>query len=162
MLVQSLILSDIPPIHRFITPYLYFLFLLWLPFAIAPSALLIWAFCLGFAVDLFTQTPGLHASACLIVAILRPMLVSLLMPGDAKALALGSPSIRTMGFSAYALFVALLTLFHHVWLVMLEWMNLGSLLYFMGKVVATTAISLVLVLVVELLFRPLRQNQPRW
>ena len=30
--IQVFILNRIPPLHRFITPYLYFLFLLWLPF----------------------------------------------------------------------------------------------------------------------------------
>ena len=32
ILVQVFILFKMPPLHRFITPYLYFLFILWLPF----------------------------------------------------------------------------------------------------------------------------------
>ena len=32
LLVQIVILNEVPPIHQFITPYIYFLFLLWLPF----------------------------------------------------------------------------------------------------------------------------------
>jgi len=160
-LVQALILSHIPPIHRFITPYLYYLFLLWLPFSTSRTALLIWGFFTGFVLDLFMQTPGLHASACLLVAYLRPMLVNLLMPGDAKDLASGSPNIRSMGFSAYAVFVLVLTLFHHAWLVLLEWMSFGSLLFFVGKVTSSAAISLMLVLVAELLFRPVRRSNAR-
>ena len=32
LLVQVVILNEVPPIHQFITPYIYFVFLLWLPF----------------------------------------------------------------------------------------------------------------------------------
>ena len=34
ILFQVFILNKIPPLHQFITPYLYFLFILWLPFKI--------------------------------------------------------------------------------------------------------------------------------
>ena len=32
LLIQVYVLNKIPPLHRFIVPYLYFLFILWLPF----------------------------------------------------------------------------------------------------------------------------------
>ena len=38
------------------------------------------------------------------------------------------------------------------WLVLLEWMSFGSFFYFLGKVIASTAVSLLLVMLTELLF----------
>jgi hypothetical protein len=159
LLVQALVLNHMPPLHRFITPYLYFLFLLWMPFTMGRTSMLAWGFALGFGLDLFTKTPGLHASACLWVAYLRHFLINLLVPRDTKELKSGNPGIKSMGFASYALFVLILTLFHHGWLVMLEWMNFGSFTYFMGKVIATTLASLSLILITELLFRPIRKKR---
>jgi hypothetical protein len=43
-------------------------------------------------------------------------------------------------------------LVHNSYLVLLEWLQFGSFLYFLGKVLATSGVSLMLILVTELLF----------
>lgn len=157
ILVQALVLNHMPPLHRFVTPYLYFLFILWLPFYTGRGWVLFLGFLCGMALDLFTHTPGLHASACLVVAYLRPHLINLLVPRETKELTLGSPGIRSMGFASYFLYVIILTLFHHGWLIFLEWMSFGNWVYFLGKVFFSTLLSLLLVLITEMLFRPTRK-----
>lgn len=152
ILLQAVVLNQVPPLHRFITPYLYFIFLLWLPFNTNKSWLMILGFITGFSLDLFLQTPGLYAAPCVLVAYLRPYMVTLLVPRETKELGFGSPSVRTMGFAPYALFVTVLTLFHTILLVLLEWMQFASLTYFLGKVLFTTLTSLVLITITELLF----------
>jgi len=57
-----------------------------------------------------------------------------------------------MGWAPYFMMVFILTLLHHGYLVFLEWMQFGTFLYFLGKVLATTGISMLLVLITELLF----------
>src|SRR5215471_18241315 len=79
ILVQVFILFKIPPLHRFITPYLYYLFILWLPFNISRSALMLVSFVYGLTLDYFTRTPGLHAAACVLIAYLRPFVINLLI-----------------------------------------------------------------------------------
>jgi hypothetical protein len=158
-MVQALVLSNIPPVHRFVTPYIYYVFLLWLPFYAARGWVLALGFITGMVLDLFTKTPGLHASACLVVAYLRPFLINLLVPKETKELTLGSPSIKSMGFSSYAFYVVVLTLFHHGWLTFLEWMSFGDLVYFAGKVFFSTLVSLLLILIAEMLFRPVRKEK---
>ena len=54
ILVQVYILNQIPPLHQFIVPYLYFLFILWLPFNINRFALLLISFVFGLSLDYFT------------------------------------------------------------------------------------------------------------
>lgn len=159
VLVQALVLNNMPPLHQFITPLLYFLFLIWLPFTVGRTWMLILGFLTGFSLDLFTKTPGLHASACVLMAYLRTPLIALLVPRETAELKSGSPGIRSMGFASYAFFVVLLTLFHHAWLVFLEWMTFGSFVYFLGKVLFTTLVSLLLILITELLFRPIRKRR---
>ncbi|MCU0402990.1 MAG: rod shape-determining protein MreD [Chitinophagaceae bacterium] len=161
LFVQAMVLNHIPPLHRFVTPYLYFLFLIWMPFSTGRVALLITGFLLGITLDVFTKTPGLHASATLLVAYLRPFLINLMVPKDTRELAVGSPSIQTMGTASYILFISLLTIFHHGWLVFLEWMTFGSFLFFLGKVFFSAIISLLLILITELIFRPVKKIKRR-
>jgi len=152
LLIQVFILFKIPPLHRFIVPYLYYLFILWLPFSLSRSALMVIAFVYGLCLDYFTRTPGLHAAACTLIAYIRPFVINLLITQEGADKNYSSPSITSMGWAPYFTYVLILTLFHHIYLVFLEWMTFGNLLYFIGKVIATTAISLLLVLLTELLF----------
>lgn len=161
LLVQALVLSNVPPLHRFISPYLYFLFLIWMPFSTGRVALLFIGFLLGLFLDFFTKTPGLHASSALLVAYLRPFLINLMVPKDTRELAVGSPSIQSMGTASYILFITLLTFFHHGWLVFLEWMTFGDFVYFLGKVFFTTLLTLTMILITELIFRPVAKSKRR-
>lgn len=152
ILVQVFILFKMPPLHRFITPYLYFLFILWLPFNLPRSSLTLIGFFFGLSLDYFSRTPGLHAAACTLIAYVRPFIISLLISQEGADKNYISPSITSMGWAPYAVYVLVLTLLHHTWLVFLEWMNFGSFMYFLGKVVASAAVSFLLIILTEMLF----------
>ncbi len=152
ILVQWFILFKIPPLHRFIIPYIYYLFILWLPFSTPRFWLLFIGFLTGLSLDYFTQTPGLHAAACVLIAYIRPFIINILLPKDTSEFTYREPSPRTMGWAPYAVYVLVLTLFHHGYMLFLEWLSFGSLLTFLIKVVATTGISLLLIFTTELLF----------
>jgi hypothetical protein len=150
--VQIYVLDKIPHLHRFITPYLYYVFILWLPFSISRQWLLIFGFLTGLIYDYFTMTPGLHAAACTLVAYVRPFVISVLTPRESSEFNYREPSPRAMQWTPYAIYVLVLTLFHHGYLVLLEWLSFGTFLDFIVKVIASTGISLLLVFTVELIF----------
>jgi len=150
--VQVFILFKIPPLHRFITPYLYYLYILWLPFNWSRAWLMTIAFLYGLCLDYFTLTPGLHAAAYVLIAYLRPFVINLLISQEGADKSYASPSITSMGWAPYFTYILVLTLFHHIYLVFLEWMSFGTLLYFLGKVAGTSAVSMLLILLTELLF----------
>lgn len=149
---QVFILNEVPPLHQFIVPYIYFLFILWLPFNINRFALLIIAFIFGTILDYFTGTGGLHAAPCVLIAYLRPYLLNLLIPQDTTENSYLEPSIKSMGWAPYSVYVVLLTVMHHILLVLIEWLQFGNFVYFIGKVAGTTAISLLLIFITEMLF----------
>ncbi len=151
ILLQVFVLNTIPPLHQYIVPYLYFLFILWLPVGISRIALLLVAFLFGLSLDYFTGTPGLHASPCLLIAYLRPFLLQLLLAQETAEAGYKEPGHKTMGWVPYITYAGLLTVIHHSCLVLIEWLQFGNFLYFMGKVLGTSAISLFLILIAELL-----------
>lgn len=152
ILVQVFVLFEVKPLHQFIVPYLYFLFLLWLPFNTPRLGLTFIGFFFGLSLDYFTKTPGLHAAPCTLIAYLRPFLINILIRQEGNELNYRSPSITSMGFTPYATYALILTLIHNGYLVMLEWIQFGSFLFFLGKVLATTGVSMLLIFLTELLF----------
>jgi predicted phage tail protein len=75
-----------------------------------------------------------------------------MMPKEKMEISYAEPSATSMGWMQYSIYVLVLTFLHHGYLVFLEWMEFGGFLYFLGKVLATTGISLLLIGVTELLF----------
>ncbi len=152
ILVQVYVLNKIPHLHRFIVPYLYFLFILWLPFGISRIGLMVIGFFTGLTLDFFMMTPGLHAASCVLIAYLRPFVISILSPKDTSELTYREPSPRAMGWTPYLVYTFILTVFHHGFMVLLQWLSFGSFLGFIVKVIATTGISMLLIITTELLF----------
>lgn len=152
ILLQVFVLNKIPHLHRFISPYIYYLFILWLPFSVSRQWLLLIGFFTGLTLDYFTMTPGLHAAACTLVAYFRPFVIGILTPKDTSEFNYREPSPLAMQWTPYAVYVLILTLLHHGYMVLLEWLSFGSFLDFLIKVVATTGISMLLIFTTELLF----------
>ena len=150
LLIQIIILNEVPPLHQFITPYLYFTFLLWLPFGTNRLTLTILGFVLGYSLDVFTNTPGLHAAAATLVGYVRPTILNLLLAQETSEEVNKEPSVGTMGWGPFLTYVFLLTFIHHFYLVLLEWLQFGNFTYFIGKVIATSLMSVLLILLVEL------------
>lgn len=159
LLIQIIILNEIPPVHQFITPYLYFMFLLMMPFGMSRISLTLLGFIFGYSLDIFTNTPGLHAAACTLIGYIRPSILNLLLAQETSEDLKNEPSVNTMGWGPYVVYVLFLTFIHHFYLVLLEWLQFGNFAYFIGKVFASTIMSVLLILLVELLLN--RRNQKR-
>ena len=152
ILLQVYVLNKIPALHQFIIPILYYLFILWLPFSISRATLLLTGFITGIILDFFMMTPGLHAAPCVLVAYLRPFIINILAPKDATGFSYREPSPKAMGWTPYLVYSFVLTLAHHGYLVLLEWLSFGNFFHFVIKVIASTGISMLLIITTELLF----------
>ncbi|MDQ6844556.1 MAG: rod shape-determining protein MreD [Bacteroidota bacterium] len=152
ILLQVFVLNNVPPLHHLVTPYLYFLFILWLPFKMGRKSVMILAFALGFCLDCFTKTYGLHAAPCVLIAYLRPFLINVLISQEGAESNYNEPSIKSMGFTPYFTYVAVLTLAHHSLLFFLQALQSGGFIYFIFKTLLSTAVSLLLIFLTELLF----------
>ena len=150
LFIQIFVLNKIPPLHQFIVPYFYFVFILWLPFKIGRTPLLFIGFATGMLTDMFFKTPGLHAAACVLIAYVRPFIINLLLPKEATDWGNEEPSKKTMGSMPYATYLIFLTLLHHFYLILLEWMQFGSFFYFTGKLIATSLVSILLIMITDL------------
>ena len=152
ILFQVFVLDKIH-LHQMVTPYLYFLFILWLPFKMNRTVMMLIAFLLGFTLDSFRHHPGFHTAACVLIAYIRPFLINLLIQQEGAEKNYEEPSFQSMGgLLPYLIFTGILSLFHNAWLFFLEAWQFGDAWYFIIKTILSTVISLSLILITELIF----------
>lgn len=153
VLIQALILDHIR-LHQLITPYIYFMFILWLPFKINRTLLMVLGACLGFAIDSFRHHPGFHMAACVLIAYFRPFIINVLISQEEGEANYEEPSIKSMGgLLPYVIYAGVLSLIHNAWLFLLEAWQFGDAWYFISKTVLSTLITLALILLSELLVK---------
>jgi rod shape-determining protein MreD len=142
----------VPLIHQYIKPSVYFLFILWLPFSLSRISLMVIAFVLGLVLDYFNGTPGLHSAPCVLIAFLRPSILGIIVPQEKTENTYIEPSVRSVGLAPYAVYVAVLTFVYHLYLTVSEWMQFDNFLFFLGKTLLSSALSLILIFITEILF----------
>lgn len=152
ILTQVFVLYQIPPLHQYVTPLLYFIFILWLPFTIGRSQLLIVSFITGLTLDFFTKTPGMHAAACVLIGYIRPFIINIIVPQQGAEFNYREPSATALGNAQYIIYVVVLTLLHHGALFTIQAFQFGNILYLVFKTLGAAIISFILILIVEIVF----------
>lgn len=147
ILLQVLILDQIQ-LGGLFNPYVYVLFVLALPFETPRWLLLLGAFLLGMTVDIFSHTYGLHASACLVMAFLRPFLLDRIAPRDGYEFGV-KPTLQQLGLSWYLSYATILILAHHLWLFILELYSFSEFFYTLLKVILSGAFTLSIILLIQ-------------
>ena len=82
----------------------------------------------------------------------RPFILSLLLPKEANQMNYQEPSITSMGFTSYSIYIIILTLVHHCFLFFLQLLSVGHFGYFFVKIILSTLISLLLLAITEIIF----------
>src|ERR1035437_4349737 len=111
ILFQVLILNNIQ-FGGYINPYFYIYFILLLPYETPRWLLLLSAFLLGISLDAFTNTFGLNASACVLMAFVRPFVISAISTGT-EFMVGHSPSLKNQGMKWFAYYSNTLIFIHH-------------------------------------------------
>ncbi|QJB34979.1 rod shape-determining protein MreD [Chitinophaga oryzae] len=151
LLIQVFVLNKIL-IHQLVSPYLYMLFILALPFNLPRPVVMLLGFLMGISLDMFSNTMGIHAAACVFIAYLRPFIINILSPQGGFETTQKTPSMTSMGVSQFLIYAAVLVFLHHVIFFILEVFGFGNPLYLMLKILLSTAASLILIVLYELLF----------
>lgn len=158
LLIQVLVLNKVmlqwwaqPSGFPIFVPFLYPLFLLLLPFETPVAVLLFAGFLSGLAVDSFMNTAGMHAFAMVLIAYFRVNVFNALLAKNLSEYKGQTPSVKTMGWFPFIIYVSFLILMHHAAFFTLElWStNIGYLLL---KILVSGLTSILLILVYVLMF----------
>lgn len=150
--LQVIVLDHMDLANGWLVPYLYVLFLLMLPFELPAWALLLAGGAAGTLMDLLSDTPGMHTTACLVMMYVRGFWQRLIAPREGYEYGM-RPDVQHMGLSWTLTYAGVLVLVHHLWLFFFELHRFdragGTLL----RAVGSAAFTLVLVLLAQFLMR---------
>ncbi len=149
VLLQVLILNNIQ-LSGYINPYFYIYFILLLPFETPRWLLLLSSFILGIAIDAFTNSFGLNAAACVLLAFIRPFVINAISTGTEFMIG-HSPSLRNQGMKWFAYYAIILVLVHHFALFFLEIFRLTEFFHTLLRVILSSIFTLFLVFIAEYL-----------
>ncbi len=131
--------------------FLYVAFLLTLPVETSKIVLMLAGFALGFLIDIFYDTLGLHAMASVLIMYLRNYWLTALTPQggyDSSSV----PSLAAYGTQWFIIYTLPLLIVHHTALFYTEAGGFGYFWHTLTKVLASSGFTLVAVLLVEYIF----------
>jgi len=147
---QVLILKNIVLFHSAFC-FLYIAYLLLLPVETNPLFLMFMGFVMGFAVDVFYDSLGLHALACVFVMYVRNYWLNLLTPQggyDTSAV----PSLSMNGMQWFVVYAIPIVFLHHAILFFTEAGGFGLFWFTMLKIFVSTLFTVLAILIAQFLF----------
>ncbi|MBP9793029.1 MAG: rod shape-determining protein MreD [Flavobacterium sp.] len=147
---QVVIFNNID-LFGFVNPYPYILFILLYPVNSNRAGLLIASFFLGLTIDMFENSGGVHAAACLILANLRPTFFKFAfgLSYEYQTIKINerlSPERFTF------IFISILT--HHLVLFLLEFFKFSFLLEALWRTILSALFTLISSIIIIYLFKP--------
>lgn len=157
ILVQVLILKRISAGWEgflYINLIIYPVFILLLPFRTPQPAILLLAFAMGITVDLFYDSPGVHASALLFMAFARPIVLKAIAPRGGYNMN-HSPTRKRMGFPWFLRYASILIFCHIIFYFSVEAFTFVYIVDILRKTIFSYIFSMLFVLSLLFIFNPL-------
>lgn len=146
---QVLVLNNIQ-LYGYLNPNLYILFLILLPPKMSQAQLMTIGFGLGVIIDLFENSGGIHASACVLLGVLRPYLLRPVAPRAKEEY--NSIGMSELGVGKFLVYAGLCVLVHHFWLFAMEAFSLSEILSVIYRTILSTFITLTMIYMTQLFF----------
>ena len=150
--IQILVLNNVQ-ISGYINPFVYILFIMLLPPKMPKAIVLILAFVMGFTIDVFSDSYGIHSSATVLLAFLRPKALALVSVKGGEDLE--EISIKQLKINRFFTYSGILCLIHHFTLFYIEAFRLNEFLDTFLRALYSSFISILMILMIE----SLRSNQ---
>ncbi|MEM9884254.1 MAG: hypothetical protein AAF849_00050 [Bacteroidota bacterium] len=157
VLIQIVILKEVVISDGFWNSFrfiLYPLFILLLPFKTNRLLVIFLGFVIGLTVDMFYDTPGLHASASTVTAFLRGRVLTILQPKGGYNLSY-SPTRNRMGNSWFVPYLSILLSIHLLVYFSMEAFTLVYILQILQNTVLSFIASFSIIMVFQIIFNPL-------
>ncbi|MGB3949066.1 MAG: rod shape-determining protein MreD [Bacteroidia bacterium] len=155
--VQVLIIKNIE-LGRFINPFIYVLFIVVLPFETPKWLILVAGFIVGITIDMFYDTAGMHAAACVLMAYVRPGVLKLFSPRDGYEFGT-QPTVQYLGVPWFLSYSGILIFLHHLVLFYLEIFRFSEFFSTFLRVIISTIFTVLIVVITQYLFNRKKQQE---
>lgn len=146
VLLQVLILNNVH-IMGYATPFLYIYLILKFESETSRNGLMLWAFVIGLAIDIFSDTPGMNAAATVALAFARPLLLRLFVPRDTLDNIV--PSTRSMGVTSFLKYVIAAVALHHTLLLSIEFFSPAHIGTLLLRITTSALLTIICIIAIE-------------
>ena len=150
VLLQVLIFNNIQ-VFSFITPFIYILFIILLPFETPKWLRLILGFLLGFCIDIFSNSVGIHTASTVLIAFISPWAQNVVSSKQEYEPGI-QPGIKNLGFKWFFLYSLILTTTHHVLLFYLEIFRFSNFFNTLWHALLNVILTMVFIISSQYLF----------
>ena len=154
LLIAQIFIFNNLNVFGYINPLPYVLFLLVFPFTANRSLFIFIAFLTGLTMDMFGNSGGIHAAACLVLAYVRPLV---LRATYGVSYEYNSVKLSKGSFYERIVFISILVLVHHLVFFSLEVFNVSSILYILKKTLLTSVGTIIFCVLFNILFSTSRE-----
>lgn len=153
VLMQVIVLKNLELgfANWWITPFIFIYILVDLPVKFNPLYGMLIGGLMGFVIDIFYDTYGMHASAAIFLVTVRYYLIPMILPRDGFDMS-SSPSLSNLGFIKYALLLLLLTFLYHLWFFMVEKFSFSSFPLRFSQALVSSLVATILMIVIQYLY----------
>lgn len=148
VLLQVLIFNHINFLG-YINPYVYILFIVLYPISNNRQLFIFLSFLLGLTVDIFSDSGGIHAAACVTIAYARPLFLKFSFGTSYEHQTL---RIGTSEIGQRISYFTIIILLHHIVLFSLEVFNTSNILLIIKKSLFSSIFTLIMCLILTVLF----------
>ena len=131
--------------------FFYIGFILFLPYALNRSLTMVIAFLTGLIIDVFSNTPGIHASACILVAFMKDSWFNMMMGTSDDDVYLDWNELKIWGSIKYLL---PLIFIHHTIIFAVENGGFNSFGFLFSKIIYSSLYSFIIVYGLSFLMAP--------
>lgn len=142
---------DFGSLNYLVSPIVYISFIFTLPVNLNRFLLLLLAFVLGLTIDFFLDSYGVHASACVLIAYLKPRFTNQMETQNTFQTTYNL-SVHMVDTIQYLVYLSSLTAIFFFWLFLLEEFSFVRLHYILIKTILSTIISVLFMIVGQFLF----------
>ncbi|KJD37143.1 rod shape-determining protein MreD [Tamlana sedimentorum] len=148
VLVQVLIFNHINFLG-YINPYPYILFIALFPVKNNRLVLILISFLLGLSIDLFLDTGGIHASASVFIAYVRPVVLKFAFGTSYEH---QTVKFNAVDFGSKLMYLTILTAIHHFILFSFEVFNMSKIILVLQKTLFSSIFTILISISITIVF----------
>ncbi len=133
----------------YINPYVYIIFIIFFPIKNNRVLFIFLSFLIGLSIDMFSDSGGIHAAASVLIAYIRPAFLKFAFGTMYEH---NNVKFNNTEFGAKLVYIALLTLLHHIVLFSLEIFSFSRILMVLQKTLFSGIFTILMITLLSIIF----------
>ena len=139
-------------------PIIFIYLIVRLPLTMNINIVLTVSFFIGLLIDMFSNTQGMHALSCTILAFIRRPILRLYVPRE-EDIADGEISIKSVGTSPYYKYLLTFVLTYCVIIFTIESLSFFNILRLLSQIIFSTILSFIIILGIDRIANKQREKK---